>query len=87
MVTVVLRVDFKPYISQDWIFEEMSRVGLFRVGTIDTYGTDGQFLLGGTLNGCFALVGTSEENKLQITRNLRLIPTVTRIEELDTKGA
>lgn len=87
MITVVLRVDFKPYTSWDWLFEKMTNEGLRMVPAIDTDGSDGQFVLVGKLNGYYALVGTLEEKKLQIFRGLRLIPDVIKVEELDTRGA
>lgn len=87
MVTAVLRVDFQPYTSYDWLVEKMTEQGFSMVSVIDTYGFDRQFVIGSTLNGYYALVGISDERKSETMRDLQLITRITRMRELDTRGA
>lgn len=88
MITVILRVDFRPHTSYEWAVEVMTKIGLIETPNgMDTHGPNGQFILIANLDGFNVLVGVSEEQKLEISRSLRLIHRVVKVEELDTRGA
>ncbi|MDP3697724.1 MAG: hypothetical protein Q8R55_06995 [Candidatus Taylorbacteria bacterium] len=77
---IVLKVEFRPYTSYEWATERMTEIGLHYTNVIHAnYGS--QFMLVSNLNGFHALVGISEEQELQISRDLRLIPQVISVEE------
>ena len=71
-----LRVYFRPYISLDWASEKMTELGLFR-GNLKS---DSRFICVSNLNSLHALVRVSDEDELRISRDLLLIPGVTKVQ-------
>lgn len=88
MITAIMRISFQPHTSYEWAVEKITRIGLSEMPNgMNAHGPDGQFILMANLDGFNVLVGVSEERKLEVSRNLRLIPRVVKVEELDTRGA